>query len=209
MICFFKKKKRNEFDLIKRKRSRYYDPGNIEFYLFPHVYLVEDHLRPSKIIAIPAKAEDCYNEMEYQAFDNMMDICLRFGYDTIRNPHHHPNNKSYLSSKSYFVPSENITSYKKLIKNELNYPLGLNVLSPIYFRPHFGYDSMSKEQRDLILKTIDIDPQVDDFLLVLGQAHEMLEQQKKDMGKVLDVTDIAVRIKIGVIYNDFGSRFPK
>jgi hypothetical protein len=57
--------KKKENDLIKRKRSRYYNARDIEFYLFFHVYLVEDHLRPSKVIAIPAKAVDCYNEMEY------------------------------------------------------------------------------------------------------------------------------------------------
>jgi hypothetical protein len=138
--------KKNEFDLIKRKRSRYYNARDIEFYLFPHVYIVEDHLRPSKVIAIPAKAVDCYNEMEYQAFDNMMDICLRFGYDTIRNPHHDPINKNYLFSKSYFVLSENITSYKKLKKNQLNFSLSLNAISRKYFKPHFRYNNMSKEQ---------------------------------------------------------------
>jgi hypothetical protein len=59
------KEKREEFDLIKRKRSRYYNAPDIEFYLFPHMYLVEDHLRPLKAIAIPTNAKDCYNEMEY------------------------------------------------------------------------------------------------------------------------------------------------
>jgi hypothetical protein len=49
----------------------------------------------------------------------MMDTILRFGYDTICNPHHDPTNKSYLSSKSYFVLSENITPYKKLKKINL------------------------------------------------------------------------------------------
>jgi hemerythrin-like domain-containing protein len=59
------------------------------------MYLVEDHLRPSKVIAILSKAQNCYNEMEYQAFDNIMDIILRFCYDTIGNPHHDPSNKNY------------------------------------------------------------------------------------------------------------------
>jgi hypothetical protein len=79
--------------------------------------------------------------MEYQAFDNMMDISQRFGYDTIRNPHHNPTNKNYLFSKSYFVLSEYITSYKKLKKYQLNYPLHLKTLSPKYFRPNFRYDN--------------------------------------------------------------------
>jgi hypothetical protein len=52
--------------------------------------------------------------MKFQVFDNMIDIILRFGYDTIRNTHHHPSNKNYLFSKSYFVLSENITPHKKL-----------------------------------------------------------------------------------------------
>jgi hypothetical protein len=91
--------------------------------------LVENHLRKSNVIALPSKAENCYNEMEYQAFDNMMDIILRFGYDSIRNLLHDPSNKNYLFSKSYFLLSENITPYKKLKKNQHNYPLRLNQLS--------------------------------------------------------------------------------
>jgi hypothetical protein len=146
--------------------------------------------------------------MEYQAFDNMMDICQRFGYDTKRNPHHDPINKNYLSSKSYFVLSEKITPYKKLKKNQLNYPLRLNSLSPKYFRPHFRYDNMSKEQRDLILAMIDIEPQLDNFFLILNKAYNTLNQQKEDMRKQLDIRDIDVRIKIAIIYNDFRSRFP-
>jgi hypothetical protein len=107
--------------------------------------------------------------------------------------------------KSYFVLSEKITPYKTLKKNQLNYPLRLNSLSPKYFKPHFRYDSMSKEQRDLILVTIDIKLQLDNFFLVLNQAYNTLNQQKEDMGKLLDIRDIDVRIKIGVIYNYFRS----
>jgi hypothetical protein len=42
-----------KFDLIKKKRSRYCNAADIEFYYFTHMYLVEDYLRPSKAIAIP------------------------------------------------------------------------------------------------------------------------------------------------------------
>jgi hypothetical protein len=38
------------------------------------MYLLEDQLSVSNVIVIPSKTENCYNEMEYQAFDNMMDL---------------------------------------------------------------------------------------------------------------------------------------
>jgi hypothetical protein len=93
------REKSKEFDLVKERRSGY--------------------LRSSKAITIPAKAEDYYNEMEYQVHDNMMDIILRFSFDLIRNPHHNPSNKSYLFSKSSFILNEKITHYKKLKKKSI------------------------------------------------------------------------------------------
>jgi hypothetical protein len=88
----------------------------------------------------------------YQPFDNIMNFILKFYYD-----------KNLLISKSYFVPSENITSYKKLKKNQLNFPLRLNQLSVKYFKPHYRYDNMTKEQIDLILKIIPINPYLNNF----------------------------------------------
>jgi hypothetical protein len=51
------------------------------------MFLVEDDKRPSYVVTIPAKAEDCYNLLEYQGYDNMMDIINNFGYTIIPNPH--------------------------------------------------------------------------------------------------------------------------
>jgi hypothetical protein len=37
------------------------------------MYLVEDHLKPSESITSIAKAEDYYNEMEFELYNNMME----------------------------------------------------------------------------------------------------------------------------------------
>jgi hypothetical protein len=108
--------------------------------IFHICILVEDHLRSSKSTVIPTKAEDCYNKMKFQGYDDMIDIILKFCFDRKLNPHHDPTNKSILFSKSYFDLSENITSYRKLKKNQHNFPLRLNQLSVKYFKPHYRYD---------------------------------------------------------------------
>jgi hypothetical protein len=82
-MIFFSKRKGKEFDLIKERRIRYHNACNIPY----HMYLAEDHLRPSKAITIPEKTEYFYNEIEYQAYYNMMGIILRFCYDIIPNQH--------------------------------------------------------------------------------------------------------------------------
>jgi hypothetical protein len=51
--------------------------------------------------------------------------------------------------------------------------------------------------------------QLCNVFLVLSQPYDILKQQKKNMKKELDIRDIDVRIKVGVIYNDFQSRFPE
>jgi hypothetical protein len=51
------------------------------------MFLVEDDKRPSYLVAIPAFAGDCFNLLEYLAYDNMMDIINKFSYNIIPNLH--------------------------------------------------------------------------------------------------------------------------
>jgi hypothetical protein len=78
--------KTKEFEKIEKLRASYYDVRTLA-YFFPYMFLVEDNKRPSYAVAIPAKAEDCFNLVEYLAYDNMMNIINKLGYNIISNPH--------------------------------------------------------------------------------------------------------------------------
>jgi hypothetical protein len=78
-------KKQTNFNKYKKIAS-YYDILTLVYFL-PHILLIKDKRKPSYAVEIPVKAQDCYNLFEYLAYDNMMDIINKFGYNIIPNPH--------------------------------------------------------------------------------------------------------------------------
>jgi hypothetical protein len=51
------------------------------------MFNVDMENRPTYTVAIPWKAEDCYDFIEYTAHDQMMYYYLKYSYDMISNPH--------------------------------------------------------------------------------------------------------------------------
>jgi hypothetical protein len=57
----FQQNAREGFIKLEEKRGDYYNIRNVGNYYLSHMEYVQDHLRPSMNIAIPANREDCYN----------------------------------------------------------------------------------------------------------------------------------------------------
>jgi hypothetical protein len=103
------------------------------------VFLIEDDKRPSYAVAIPAKAEDCYNFFEYQGYDSMTDIINKSGYIIIPNRHVNTYNLRKIIPESYRIPKSKIYSFETLIPNEINliHPLMQIELTTDRFKPHY------------------------------------------------------------------------
>jgi hypothetical protein len=83
------------------------------------MYFVQDNLRPSINITVPADYEDCYNELEYMMWIIMKDIMKRHGEDMIVNPHINKNDLFKIHSESYIIMCEDIPSFEKLSISEI------------------------------------------------------------------------------------------
>jgi hypothetical protein len=73
------------------------------------MFLVEDNKRPSYAVAIPAEVEDCFNLVEYLAYDNMMYIINKLGYNIISNPHVNMSDLKKTIKESYRIPKSKST----------------------------------------------------------------------------------------------------
>jgi hypothetical protein len=150
-------KKSIEFQDIQKLRASYYDVRTIEYFLL-YMFLVEYYRRPSYAVAIPAKLEDCFNLIEYQVYDNMMDVINQLGYNIIPNPHVNMSNLGKIISEAYRIPKPKIPSYERLTSNEIGllFPSLQIELSADHFKPHYRYENMSNIQIQSILKMIPI-----------------------------------------------------
>jgi hypothetical protein len=107
----FQNEKFKEFQQIEKKSGSYYDvPKLVNF--ISDVFLIENYRRPSYAIAIPAKAEDCYNLIEYQVYYSMKNIINKFGYGIVPNSHVHNFNSLKIVSESYRVPDLRFIFFK-------------------------------------------------------------------------------------------------
>jgi hypothetical protein len=122
-------------------------------YFYQHVFSVEDGRRLLYAVAIPAKAEDCYDLIEYLGYDSMIEIINKFGYDIIQNPHVNRFNLGKIIPESYRIPKSKIYSFELLTIHGINltYPLMQIELTPYRFKPHYRYENMSNAQIQFII----------------------------------------------------------
>jgi hypothetical protein len=150
------------------------------YIFFPHVFLIKDDRRLLYAVAIPAKAENSYNLIKYQAYDSIIDIIYKHGFDITANPHVDRFHSSKIYSESYRVPKSGIHSFQMLIVIEINlmFPLMKTELNTDRFKPHYRYENMSDSETQFILKIIHIDKAMDIFS-VLSQAVELIIEVRK------------------------------
>jgi hypothetical protein len=205
--------KSNEFQQMQKKRTSYYDVRTLVYFL-PYMFLVEDDRRPSLTVTIPAKAEYCYNLLEYQAYDNMMDVINKLGYNIIPNPHVNLFDLGKIKYESYRITKSKIPSLGMLTANEIEILLpSMKIeLSADHFKLHYRYEMMSNAQIQFILQIIPIDQKENVIFTVLNQGMDMMIGLKicsADNFQFVNFQfDIDTRIKLAVIYNDFRQIFP-
>jgi hypothetical protein len=199
--------KTKEFETIQKLRASYYNVRTIAYFL-PYMFLVEDDKKPSYVVAIPAKAEDCFNLIEYLAYYNMMDVINKLGYNIIPNLHVNLFDLGKIKTASYRIPKSKIPSFSTLTVNEIEILLpSMQIeLSADCFKPQYRYEMMSNTQIQFILKIIPIDQKEYVIFKVLNQAVDMMICRKNRLGENFKL-DINTRIKLAVIYNYFGDRF--
>jgi hypothetical protein len=173
------------------------------------MFLVEDSKRPSYVVAIPAKPEDCFNPIEYLAYYNMMDVINKLGYNIIPNSHDNMSNLRKIISDSYRILKSKIPSFGRLTANETNLLLpSMQIeLSADRFKPNYRYEMMSNAKIQFILKVIPIDQNETVIFTVLNLAIDMMISANNRLGENFQL-DIDKRIKLAVIYNNFRQRFP-
>jgi hypothetical protein len=200
--------KTKEFEKIQKLRASYYDVRTLVYFL-PYMFLVEDDKRPSYLVAIPAFAGVCFNIFEYLAYDNIMDIINKFGYNIIQNPHVNIFDFKKIKSESYHIPKSSIRSFNMVTPNQIEmlFPSIQIELTADRFKPHYRYEMMSKTQIQFILKTIPIDQKETVIFKVLVQAINTMISAKY-LSEENFVMDIDTRIKLVVIYNNFRQRLP-
>jgi hypothetical protein len=118
--------------------------------------LVQDHLRPSINIAIPAIYDDCYNEIEYMMWATMKDIMRRHDEEMINNPHADKNNPNIIHPKSYIIKRKEIPSFKKLSISEIPFTTKQGIFGNIPYNVTYKYD-MFDNNFPTILRVIPVD----------------------------------------------------
>jgi hypothetical protein len=121
-------KKLAEFRKLQALRKNYYDIKTVTKYYIPNMFNVDDDKRPTYTVAVPWYAEDCYDFIEYSAFDQMVYYSLTCSYDMIPNPHlREEGNKisidphSLVKYSSSFEPHKNSGWYlNQKVKIDLN-----------------------------------------------------------------------------------------
>jgi hypothetical protein len=79
------KEKLKKFKHMQALREKHYDFKTLIYYIL-HMSKVDDNKTPDYIVAIPWFQEDCFDFVEYAAFDEMVYYTLIYSYNTIPNP---------------------------------------------------------------------------------------------------------------------------
>jgi hypothetical protein len=163
-------------------------------YYLPHIFKVNEDKIPDYTVAIPWYPVDCFDFVEYVAFDQMLYYADTYSYDIIPNPHvkvdgnkttfvTHPlvrHSSTFSNKKKDLYPKQKI--------NSENRPLPLD-----------HYRSMTQIQRDIVIKLLYVNTLERNIFIVLRNFHaEMREQKDED-----------VRCKFSVVYPEFRVRHPK
>jgi hypothetical protein len=80
-------KKLAEFRKTQAVRKKFYDIKTIKKYYIQNMFNVDVDNRPTYTVAVKWYVEDCYDFIEYTAFDQMLYYSLTYSYDMIPNPH--------------------------------------------------------------------------------------------------------------------------
>jgi hypothetical protein len=124
--------KLKEFKLIQSLR-RNYDPKTLKYYL-QHMFKVDEDSRPHYTVAISLFPMDCYDFVEYTAYDQMLYYADIYYYDLIPNTHvkvdgnriiivDHP----FVKHSNTFPSNKKMDLYPKQHISSLNRPLPLNL----------------------------------------------------------------------------------
>jgi hypothetical protein len=185
--------KLKEFKQIQSLRKNY-DPKTLKYNL-PHIFKVDDDSRPDYTVATPWYAMDCYDFVEYVAYDQMLYFVDRYYYDVIPNPHVKVDgNKTtfvthtLLRHSSTFISNKKKDLYPQQKINSENKPLPLDL-----------YRNMNQIDRDKVIKSLYVDLHEKDIFIVLNSLHLQIREQKRDLlNNQFSYNDEDVRCKFSV-----------
>jgi hypothetical protein len=92
----FMLEKLKEFQKKKTVRKNY-NSKTLKYYL-PRIFKVDEHNKPDYTVAIPWYAVNCFDFVEYAAFDQMLYYADTYSYDIIPNSH-----VKVITNKTYIV----------------------------------------------------------------------------------------------------------
>jgi hypothetical protein len=80
-------KRFTEFRQIQTLRKKHFDTKKIKKYYIPNMFNVDIDNRPTYTVAVPWNVKNCYDFIEYAAYDQILYYSLTYSYDLIPNPH--------------------------------------------------------------------------------------------------------------------------
>jgi hypothetical protein len=170
------------------------------------MFKVDEDKRPDYSVAIPWYVVDCFDFVEYVAFDQMLYYVDRYNYDIIQNPH-----VKVDGNKTTFVthPLVRYSSTFKSNKKKDLYP-EQKINSENRQLPLDQYRGMTQNERDIVIKSLYVDIGERNIFIVLRNLHtEMREQKAELQNKEFSYNDEDVRCKFSVVYTEFRLRHPK
>jgi hypothetical protein len=116
------------------------------------MFNVDDDKRPTYTVAVPWNVEDCYDFIEYSAYDQMLYYLLTYSYDMIPNPHLQvEGNKISIDPHTLVKYSSSFPSHKrKELYSNQKPKIDLNQKPPSLDH----YRSMSPTQRNVLMKSL-------------------------------------------------------
>jgi hypothetical protein len=115
---------------------------------------IQNHLRLSMNIAVPADHEDCYNLEEYMMWIIMKDVMRRHGEQLIDNPHVDKNDPLKILPKSYIIQRKDIPSFKKLPISEIPFTTKQDIFDNFLYNLTYKYDEMEDNNFQTFLRVI-------------------------------------------------------
>jgi hypothetical protein len=164
--------KMKEFKQIQTLRKNY-DPKTLKYY-FPRIFKVDEDNRLHYTVAIPWYAVDCFDFVEYAAFDQILYYTDRYSYDIIPNTHVKVVGNRTSIIIHPLVRRSNTFSFNK--KKDLYSKLKIDPENRSL--PLHQYRGMIQTQRDVVIKSLYVNKNNKNIFNVLSSVYKEIRDQK-------------------------------
>jgi hypothetical protein len=197
---------REGFKKLEKERSNYYNIRKVGNYYLSHMEYVQDSLRPSMNIAIPANHEDCYNLQEYMMWPLMYNVMVSHGEEMINNPHIDKNDPLKIHSKSFFILKKDIPSFKKLPINLI--PLSINENNEnSFYKLTYKIDEMSEYNLQKILNIYSVDLYNENIFEVFNITIEKMKERQQFLKRKFSLFSVNLHRILTIFFNLFRHKY--